>query len=174
MLRSWISLLLAAVLLGAFASGSVGCASSGKPKSLADEFEAEANPPLSDTNKELARGCLSAVEIHGQRLVTVQETVESVFTAAGLAVFKRNAEEIGFERLATRGERGGYGTWFGEDVRVRLRVEIQQQSGGVYFLRCRSFIARDAGSNAEDQQPLARRHVKKYEPLLDEVAARLN
>ena len=108
MLRSWISLLLAAVLLGAFASGSVGCASSGKPKSLADEFEAEANPPLSDTNKELARGCLSAVEIHGQRLVTVQETVESVFTAAGLAVFKRNAEEIGFERLATRGERGKF------------------------------------------------------------------
>lgn len=129
---------------------------------------------MSEDNRALARGCLAATEIHGQPLVTVQETLESVFTAAGLAMYKRNADELGFERPATRRERGAYGSWYGTDVRVRLRVEIQRQGGGVHFLRCRSFVVRDAGTQAEDQQSLARRHVRNYEHLLDEVAARLN
>lgn len=159
-----------ALLLAGAAWASVGCA--GRGPSLEEEMALSSK--LSEENQSLARGCLAAVEIRRQPLVTVQETIESVFTSAGLAVFKRTAEEIGFERPATKRERGAYGSWFGEDVRVRLRVAIQQQTGGIHFLRCRSFIAREAGTNAEDQQPLARRHVRNYEGLLDEVSARLN
>jgi len=98
----------------------------------------------------------------------------AVFTAAGLAVHRRSPDEMVFERPATRGERGAYGTWFGEDVRVRLRVDFQLQNHGVYLLRCRCFIARDAGTHAEDEQSLARRRVRKYAGLLDQVSKRLN
>jgi len=147
----------------------VGCAS----RSGGDE-EGYPSPPLTEENQELARGCLSAVEIRGQSLVTVQETVESVFTSAGLGVTRRTEGEIIFERPATKRERGAYGTWFGEEVRVRLRVTIEPQAGGVHFLRCRSFIARDSGTSAEDEQSLARRHVRNYESLLPEVSSRLN
>lgn len=164
----WATLVLLAAGLGL----SGGCASS-KPKS-AEEQSKTGKQALSAENRELARGCLSAVEIRGHSLVTVQETTESVFTGSGLAVVQRNQDAIVFERPATRKEKGAYGTWFGEDVRVRLRVEFQNQSGGVFFLRCRSFIARDAGTHAEDQQALARRHVRNYEGLLDEVSSRLN
>jgi hypothetical protein len=164
--------LAAATLLAVAAWMAVGCASSKSTDSL--EAETSLSPKLSEENQALARGFLSAVEIHGQSLVTVQETIESVFTSAGLALSKRTAEQIAFERPATKRERGAYGTWFGEDVRVRMRVEIMQQTGGVFFLRCRSYIARDAGTTAEDEQVLARRHVRGYEGLLDEVSARLN
>ncbi len=169
---SAVRVIATALSLAVLAWASTGCASSSTAKAL--EEETSKSPKLSETNKALAKGYLSAVEIHGQSLVTIQETVESVFTSAGLALSKRNAEELMFERPATKGERGAYGTWFGQDVRVRLRVEIHQQTGGVFFLRCRSLIARDAGTTAEDQQTLARRHVRNYEGLLDEVSARLN
>lgn len=164
--------LATAALLAVGAWMAVGCASSKSADTL--EAETSLSPKLSNENEELARGFLSAVEIHGQKLVTIQETIESVFTSAGLALSKRSAEQIAFERPATKRERGAYGTWFGEDVRVRMRVEIMQQTGGVFFLRCRSYIARDAGTTAEDEQVLARRHVRNYEGLLDEVSARLN
>ncbi len=170
-LRARLLALGAAVGLTVAVLPTVGCAWSG---SSAGKEAEDARPPLSEENQALARGFLAATEIRGQNLITVQETVESVFTSAGLAVIKRTAEEVAFERPATRRERGAYGTWFGEDVRVRLRVEIIQQGGGVFFLRCGSRMARDAGSNAEDEQDLARRHVRNYEGLLDEVSARLN
>lgn len=147
-----------------------GCASRPNDRGVEDD----PNLALSEENQSLARGCLSAVEIRGQSLVTVQETIESVFTGAGLGMTRRTEGELVFERPATRKELGAYGTWFGEEVRVRLRVTIQPQSGGIQFLRCRSYIARDSGTSAEDEQPLARRHVRKYEPLLAEVSARLN
>lgn len=150
---------------------SAGCAGTGKP---AGEDPGPAAAPLSEENRSLAKGCLAAGEIHGQPLVTVRETIESVFTSAGLALSSSAEDSLTFERPATRRERGAYGTWFGEDARVRLRVEIQQQSGGVHFLRCRSYICREAGTTAEDEQSLARRHVRGYEGLLDEVSARLN
>jgi hypothetical protein len=164
--------LAAAFLFAVGAWVTAGCASSKSTDSL--EAETSLSPELSDENQELARGYLAAVEIHGQKLVTLQETIESVFTSAGLALSKRTADQIAFERPATKRERGAYGTWFGEDVRVRMRVDIMQQTGGVFFLRCRSYIARDAGTTAEDEQVLARRHVRNYEGLLDEVSARLN
>ncbi len=171
--RPSILLNLAAVLsLAVLPWMSGGCASSDTGTSLEEEIST--TPQLSEENKDMARGFLSAVEIHGQPLVTVQETLESVFIGAGLALLKRSSEEVTFERPATRRERGAYGSWFGEDARVRLRVEIFQQPERVIFLRCRSHIARDAGTNAEDQQTLGRRHVRNYEGLLDEVSARLN
>jgi hypothetical protein len=43
----------------------------------------------------------------------------------------------------------------------------------VYLLRCFSFIARDAGTMAEDEQRLDRNQVRKYRHLLQEVAQRL-
>ncbi|MGE3310319.1 MAG: hypothetical protein AB7O66_10150 [Limisphaerales bacterium] len=166
--------LLAAAFAIALLSGIAAGCKSAKPTTSSLEDEISTTPKLSEENQAMARGFLSAVEIHGQPLVTVQETLESVFIGAGLALLKRDSDEVTFERPATRKERGAYGTWFGGDARVRMRVEIFQQSRGVIFLRCRGHIARDAGTNAEDQQPLARRHVRDYEGLLDEVSARLN
>jgi len=174
MLRSPIRSIVSLVAMALVAWAAIGCGGTSRTRSAASGAGEEGSGGLSEDNRALARGCLAATEIHGQPLVTVQETVESVFTAAGLAMYKRNADEIGFERPATRRERGAYGSWYGTDIRVRLRVEIQRQGGGVHFLRCRSFIVRDAGTQAEDQQSLARRHVRNYEHLLDEVATRLN
>jgi len=169
-----VAVLTAMVHLAAACLLAGGCAAAPRQPSVAAELEAADPGRLSEANQSLARGCLSAVEIHGHRLITIQETVESVFTAAGLAVHRRSTDEMVFERPATRGERGAYGTWFGEDVRVRLRVDFQLQNHGVYLLRCRCFIARDAGTHAEDEQSLARRRVRKYAGLLDQVSKRLN
>ena len=171
-LNGWISC-LRLVGLVALVGLAAGCASSGNK--VPDEPSAvDEPPPLSEGNKDLARGALSAVEIHGQKLVTVQETVESVFTAAGLTLGKRAPDQMVFERPASRQQTAAYGSWFGGQAKVRLKVDFMPQGNGVMFLRCRSFIAREAGTMSEDEQPLARRHVKEYEPLLSEVANRLN
>lgn len=155
---------LAGMLVAGFLAG---CTSSPGTSSR-DEF------PLSESNRELARRSLAAVEIRGQPLITVAETVESVFTQNGFMLLGRTAELLTFERPATRAQSAAYGSWSGGDVRVRLKVEVYPQGTRVYLLCCRAYIAREAGSASEDEQPLARRKVREYEDFLFEVARRLN
>lgn len=139
-----------------------------------DPDETSGGPPLSKTNRDHARGSLASVVIEGHPLVTVSETVESVFTGAGLTLAGKTADLLTFERAATRGEVAAYGSWSGEKSRVRLKVQIIQEGTTRYFLCCRSYIARAAGAVDEDEQSLARRHVREYEGLLNEVSTRLN
>ncbi len=129
---------------------------------------------VSETNRDLARGALSAVEIRGQDRVTVMDTVESVFTEAGLKLATKAPDTLVFERPATGGELFAYGTWSGGAVVIRLKVECLQQGNSVYLLRCFSHVARDAGTMAEDEQRLDRNQVRKYRHLLREVGLRLN
>lgn len=147
-----------------------GCASSKD----ADEGAAEPRPALSEQNAKIARGSLAAVEINGASEAAVTETVESVFTQAGFRINARRPEEIVFDRSADRRESRAYGNWMGTEVRIRMNVEIIPQNSGRYLVICRSFVACDAGTMGEDEQPLARRRVRDYEPLLYEVANRLN
>ena len=161
---------LAALFLALVSWVSPGC-SSGKSEKDADVLP---KPVLSESNQRLARGSLSAVEIRGQKEVTVRETLESVFTEAGFKVAVRKPEAISFDRPASRGVVMAYGNWNGMDVRARLKVEIFPQSGGVYLLVCQCFAVREAGSMSEDEQPLARRRLREYEHLLYEVGNRLN
>lgn len=146
-----------------------GCAHD--PGTAADRGEPGAM--LSPANRLQADGALSAVEIHGQSLETVRETVESVFTEAGLILVQRSTTHLVFDRLSSAGERAAYGDWFEGDTRVRFHVDLVQQQQQI-FVKCRSVIARDANSFAPDEQPLSRRRVRKYEPLLRDVAQRLN
>lgn len=164
----WFVMLLA-LALGGFLMSS-GCATGQAPESAA----APADPPLSEGNRRLAVGTLSAVEIRGQPMVTVRETVESVHTEAGFTLAKKDREQMVFERAGNRQDRVVYGSWFREDVKIRLIVEFTQQGGGVIFLTCRSYVVRDPGTYAEDQQKLARRRVRQFTHLLTEVANRLN
>lgn len=129
---------------------------------------------LSPANRLQAEGALAAVEIHGQTLDTVRETVESVFTEAGLVLVQRSPTHLVFDRLSSMGERAAYGDWFEGDTRVRFHVDLVRQDQQQIFVKCRSVIARDANSFAPDEQPLSRRRVRKYEPLLRDVAQRLN
>ncbi|MCC7376628.1 MAG: hypothetical protein IT581_18360 [Verrucomicrobiales bacterium] len=147
-----------------------GCATGHAPESAAQPSD----PPLSAANRRAAYGTLSAVEIHGQSIVTVKETVESVHTEAGFTLAKKERERLVFERMGTRQDRVIYGNWFREDVKIRLVVEFDQQGSGVIFVHCRSFMVRDADTYAEDVQKLARRRVRQYAHLLTEVANRLN
>ncbi len=159
------------VVFLALVSWTVSGCSSGKSERDADLIP---KPVLSESNQRIARGCLSAVEIHGQKEVTVRETVESVFTEAGFKVGVRKPEFIAFDRVANRSLVVAYGNWNGMEVRARLKVEIIPQSDGQYLLVCRSFVVREAGSMSEDEQPLARRRLREYEHLLYEVGNRLN
>lgn len=129
---------------------------------------------VSKANQHLARGSLEAVEIRSQDRETIRETVESVFTSAGLTVAARTLEEVVFERPASRRERAAYGTWHGDEVRVRLRVELVELGFESYLVRSHSFIIRDAGGFSQDEQPLSRARVRDYSHLLNEVATRLN
>jgi len=150
-----------------------GCASNSSSKSTEADAPLE-RPELTDGEKQFAHGSLSAVVITGQPRITVKETVESVFTGAGLTVGKGTDDLWVFERRATRTESAAYGSWSGDEAKVRLKVQIVQEGTDKYLLCCRSFIARAAGTGVEDEQSLARRKVKQYEGLLYEVAARLN
>lgn len=147
-----------------------GCAS----QKDADEGAAGPRPALSEQNAKIARGSLAAVEINGASAAAISETVESVFTEAGFRIITRKPEEIVFDRSSTRGESLAYGNWMGTEVRTRMKVEIIPQNSGRFLLVCRSFIVRDAGTMGEDEQPLARRRVRDCEPLIYEVANRLN
>lgn len=147
-----------------------GCSTGDAPENAAQPSD----PPLSEANRRAAFGALSAVEIHGQSMVTVKETVESVHTEAGFTLGKKERERLVFERMGNREDRVIYGNWFREDVKIRLVVEFNQQGNGVIFVLCRSYMVRDAGSYAEDEQRLARRRVRQYAHLLTEVANRLN
>ncbi len=170
-LRKGLGPFLLCFALGVAGPGS-GCASkSPKPEpTLAEQDWAE----LSKGNQALASGTLATVGVQGETLGTVRETVESVFTAAGFAVAAGLPELMVFERPATRRQIATYGSWGGVEVRTRLKVEITPQSGDFYLLRCRSYIVREPGSPSEDEQSLARRHVREYEGLLHEVASRLH
>ncbi len=147
-----------------------GCATGHAPESAAQP----ADPPLSKANRRASYGTLSAVEIHGQSMVTVKETVESVHTEAGFTLARKERERLVFERMGTREDRVIYGNWFREDVKIRLVVEFDQQGSRIIFVHCRSYMVRDAGTFAEDQQKLSRRRVRQFSHLLTEVANRLN
>ena len=112
--------------------------------------------------------------VTGQSRITVTETIESVFTAAGLQLASRNDDLLVFERAATRKEAAAYGSWSESDSRIRLKVQILQEGTEQFFLCCRSSVARAAGTGVEDEQSLARRKLRNYEPLLYELATRLN
>lgn len=146
---------------------TAGCAGAGRSGG-------DSRPALTDSNRELVRGSLAAVEIHGHPVSTVMETVESVFTEAGFRVASTKSDQITFERIADRSTKAAYGNWQGEDVRIRLRVDLLEQSTGRVLAICRSHVAREAGTMAEDEQTLGRRRVRRYAPLLHEVASRLN
>lgn len=136
--------------------------------------KADPRTSVSVQNQDLVRGALAAVEIQGQSLATVMDTTESVFTEGGFTVASRKPDQRTFERPAGRSEVAAYGNWQGMEVRIRLRVDYYEQSSGRILAICRSFVAREAGTMAEDEQPLRRRRVREYEPLLHEVANRLN
>jgi len=158
-----LAALLAALLL-------TGCASkSGSASSAGNGFDT-----LSPANRELAHGTLCACEIRGQKVETIRDTVESVYTENGFKAGKHEPNLLIFERPASRGMVAAYGSWGGIEVNIRLKVEITPQNRDVHLLRCRSYVVREPGSMAEGEQPLARRKVREYEGLLQEVASRLN
>ncbi len=130
--------------------------------------------PFSSLNREQARGSLAAVKISGQSKETVRDTVDAVFTAAGFRRGRSAGDQQVFERPASRGQRAAYGNWQGGEVFVRLRVDLQRQGREEYFVTCRSFIVRGDQYSAEDEQPVARRRLREFRTLLDEVATRLN
>jgi len=139
-----------------------------------ESLDSSAAPALSETNRDNARGSLASVKVVGHSRLTVSETVQSVFTGAGLTLAGKSDDLLTFERPATRGERAAYGSWQGDKSKVRLKVQIIQEGSKEFFLCCRSYIARSAGAVDEDEQSLARRKVRQYEGLLREVATRLN
>lgn len=159
----------ASLALVALLAAPTGCSSAPHAKSRSTPAAV-----LSPANREIARGSVAAVEIRNQKPDTIRETLESVYTGAGFRVGSRKPEALCFDRPATRYQVAAYGSWFGMEVWTRLKVEIIPQSSGQFLLVCRSYVVREAGTISEDQQPLARRHVREYEPLLDEVASRLN
>lgn len=163
--RRWV---LLARLAAGLLLGSLGACSS-SPRASSD-----ARAAVSEKNRELTRGALTAVEIHGQPLETVMETTEGVFTDAGFSVSSRRPGELAFDRAATAGQVAAYGNWQGMEVRIRLRVRFLEYSSGHVLAVCRSYVAREAGTPSEDEQPLGRARVRRYEALLHEVANRLN
>lgn len=160
------------MVAGVVMLAGAGCSS--QPRARPDGSIPEKPVQVSEKNRDFARGALSAVEIRGHPRGTVSEVVESVFTEAGLTVASRSADLLVFEKAGTRGDRARYGGWFGEEVHLRLKVEIFSEGSDVFLLRCRSYVVREPGTYAEDEQSLARRQVREYEQLLNEVAARLN
>jgi len=173
---NWGGVGLLTVLVGLLMAGCAGPGGSSNASgggAIADEEV----PPvpglvLSKESQDLARGTLSAVEITGHGRATIEETVNSVFVAAGFEVSP--AGKLVFERPGSRADRAAYGTWFEQDVRIRMRVEILNQGRGRHLVLCRSYVVRGSGGSTEDEQKLARRRVREYEGLLTEVASRLN
>lgn len=169
---------LAAVLLTLLAAAAwFGCASGDSSKGSSadsDDRGGLERAPLSPENQKLARGCLSAVLVSGHPRVTLVETIESVFTGAGFTLAGKAGDGLIFERPAPRNLRVAYGSWSGDQAVVRLRVDIYQEGTLQFFVRSRSYVARAAGTGVEDEQSLARRHVREYEGLLHEVATRLD
>lgn len=159
-----------ALVLSALLAG--GCAGQGAAQST--EQDGFPKPELSQSNELFAKGSLAAVEIRGQKDVTVRETLESVYTGAGFKVAGRKGGFVSFDIPPSRKVLAAYGNWNGMEVRVRMKVEVIPQNGGVFLLVCHSFVVREPGSMSEDEQPLARRHVRDYEKLLYEVGNRLN
>ena len=129
---------------------------------------------ISIQDRDNARGSLSAVKIAGHPRQTVRDTVDSVFTEAGFRRGKSSGDQLVFERPASRGQRAAYGNWMGDEVIVRLKVDLVLQGRDLYFVTCRCFVVREGGSMAEDEQALARRRMREFQPLLEEVSKRLN
>lgn len=169
--RGWVR--GAAVLVSALAlavlSGS-GCASNADSEGAS----ARSGAPITSADREQARGSLSAIKISGHSRTTVRDTVDSVFTGAGLRRGKSTGDQLVFERPASRGQRAAYGNWMGDEVVVRLKVDVTLQGRDLYLITCRCFVVREGGSMAEDEQPLARRRMREFQPLLEEVGKRLN
>lgn len=173
---SWGGVGLLALLVGWLVAGCAGTGGSSDTAGAGSTADKEVPPVpglvLSEESRDLAKGTLSAVEITGHGRATIEETVNSVFLEAGFEVSP--AGKLVFERPGSRADRAAYGTWFEQDVRIRMRVEILNLGRGQHLVMCRSYIVRGSGGSTEDEQKLARRRVREYEGLLTEVASRLN
>jgi hypothetical protein len=135
----------------------------------------EADPfAVSKENREYARRMLEAVEIRGQSRSALRDAIQRVFLEAGMKSSSRGGDEMVFERAATRGERAAYGSWHGDDVAVRVRVDLISIGTDAYLARSRCLLVRNPGGLAEDEQRLARGRARPYEGLLRKAAEGLS
>lgn len=171
-MRSAIPSEVRRVLCIAFAGSLAVCSSCTSTDEVGDA--SVSRETITTQDREHARGSLSAVKISGHGRQTVRDTVDSVFTEAGFRRGKSAGDQLVFERPATRGQRAAYGNWMGDDVIVRVKVDVVLQGRELYFVTCRCFVVREGGSMAEDEQALARRRMREFQPLLEEVSKRLN
>lgn len=143
----WTALLLAAILFAG------GCSSMDKPASAS----------------------FASVVIINQTPEQIRQAVFAVFQNNGYQMIPQTDETMVFQREATRGETIDYagfaGAQQGEQVVMRVRVNILPKNPGAYWVEAKAYAVCDPGQDVfEKTTALFNFQSKPYQKLMDQVA----
>jgi len=132
----------------------------------------------------LAAGCSSlnkpasasfaGVIISNQSIEKIRAATVTVFTQNGYQLMSLPADELAFQREATRREQIDYagfvGAHQGEQVLIRVRMSIEPSGAGAYLLGCKAYAVCNPGQGVfETSTALFGFQSKPYQQLLDNV-----
>jgi hypothetical protein len=120
----------------------------------------------------------ASVKIPGKTPAQIQEATMQVFREDGYATMGGGANDMVFQREASRmtnlGQNGIVDSYYGAQTAVRVRVELVDLGTGTFRLQCQAYLVRNPGDSFfEDSHPMALVRRMPYQMLLDKVAKRL-
>lgn len=125
-----------------------------------------------------ASASFASVVIVNQTPEQIRQATIAVFQDNGYQQIQMSDGSLAFQREATRREQIDYagiaGAQQGEQVAMRVRVQIFPKNPGACWLACKAYAVCNPGQGVFEQvTPLFDLQSRPYQKLLDQVAARL-
>ena len=117
---------------------------------------------------------LGRVEIRGAPIERIRDVTTEVFHDHGYRVLASGWTTLTFEREGSLMNDIAYGNWMGSRIRVRVKVTLDELSGGGCKVECSAHLVRNEGEPVEDEVKVSKLHGHKYQKMLHEVAKRLH
>jgi hypothetical protein len=125
-----------------------------------------------------ASASFASVVIVNQTPEQIRQAVFAVFQDNGYQMIPQTDETMVFQREATRGETIDYagfaGAQQGEQVVMRVRVNIRPKNPGAYWVEAKAYAVCDPGQDVfEKTTALFNFQSKPYQKLMDQVAQKV-
>lgn len=125
-----------------------------------------------------ASASFASVVIANQTPEKIHQATIAVFQDNGYHMIPQSDDSLVFQREATRGETIDYagfvGAQQGEQVAMRVRVQIVAKDASAYWLQCKAYAVRSPDQPVfENTTALFNFQSKPYQKLMDQVAEKL-
>jgi len=125
-----------------------------------------------------ASASFASVVIVNQTPVSIRQAVIAVFQDNGYQIIPQSDETLVFQREATRREQIDYagfaGAQAGEQVAIRVRVNVLPKNPGAYWVAAKAYAVCNPGQGVfENTTALFDFQSKPYQKLMDQVAQKV-